>query len=177
MTDSRLQLETEWGESYSLTPQSKKCSKCKEIRPLSDFHKNPKGKYGLNEKCKHCRSVYEAASYKKLDADRLDKRYKRQKVNKLRRVYGITQAEYDVLFQAQGGVCAACGHEETLFNPVQNCFYPLSVDHDHKTGKVRGLLCRACNVAYGNLKEDPERIIKLLEYHQRVHREDEKLCP
>ncbi|KKN59760.1 hypothetical protein LCGC14_0538500 [marine sediment metagenome] len=55
--------------------------------------------------------------------------------------YGITLAEYDEMFETQDGVCAICEL------PSINC--RLSVDHDHKTGKVRGLLCHPCNMSLG----------------------------
>jgi hypothetical protein len=44
----------------------------------------------------------------------------------------------------------------------------MSWDHDHKTGKFRGWLCHSCNAALGLLKDDPERIAKLLNYIERV---------
>jgi hypothetical protein len=50
--------------------------------------------------------------------------------------YGLEPGEYDQLFQAQGGACAICGGKRRQ---------RLSVDHDHKSGLVRGLLCRMCN--------------------------------
>ena len=52
---------------------------------------------------------------------------------------GVTDAEYDRLLSAQGGGCAICG------NPPKT--RRLHVDHDHKTGRVRGLLCHRCNRA------------------------------
>jgi hypothetical protein len=70
--------------------------------------------------------------------------------------YGLSLEGYDRLFQTQGGLCAACGG-------LPDRKY-LCVDHDHTTGKVRGLLCSACNVALGYLRDDPERIAKLKSY-------------
>lgn len=65
----------------------------------------------------------------------------------LRRRYGITQAQYDALLAHQGGVCAICGGKRR---------YRLLVDHDHKTGRVRGLLCRRDNhQLLPALKDDP----------------------
>jgi hypothetical protein len=55
---------------------------------------------------------------------------------------GVTDAEYDRLLAAQGGGCAICG------NPPKS--RRLDADHDHKTGRVRGLLCHRCNRALPN---------------------------
>lgn len=56
--------------------------------------------------------------------------------SRLQETYGITEAEYQRLFEAQGGRCAICGGKRRT---------KLDVDHCHATGKVRGLLCRRCN--------------------------------
>ena len=65
-----------------------------------------------------------------------------------KRNYGISIDEYDKLFESQNGVCKIC-------NKSCATGRRLSVDHDHTTGKVRGLLCRNCNVALGYLQDDP----------------------
>src|SRR6266540_3141358 len=55
---------------------------------------------------------------------------------RIEETYGITNEEYDILFAAQGGCCAICGGTRRQ---------KLSIDHCHKTGRIRGLLCRNCN--------------------------------
>jgi hypothetical protein len=62
---------------------------------------------------------------------------RQHRVHELRRRYGITPDDYDAMADAQGGVCAICG-----LPPRKGT---LDVDHDHATGRVRGLLCRRCN--------------------------------
>jgi hypothetical protein len=64
--------------------------------------------------------------------------------------------------EKQGGTCAVCKVEETI--QIFNATISLSVDHNHLTGKVRGLLCRNCNLALGLLNEDPETIQALAKY-------------
>jgi hypothetical protein len=76
----------------------------------------------------------------------------------------MTPSEYDRLFLNQRGLCAACGNKETRINPLTGNPLPLSVDHDHKTGRIRALLCHGCNAALGNLKVDVVRIKALLAY-------------
>jgi hypothetical protein len=87
----------------------------------------------------------------------------------IRRVYGITLKEYDALLQEQDGVCAICKKVDDVLDRK------LSVDHDHKTGKVRGLLCTHCNTGIGQLKESLELLLVAAEYlkkHQEVQKEE-----
>lgn len=75
----------------------------------------------------------------------------------MRTRYGIGLVEYDVLLEAQGGVCPICGALEP--KP-----YGFHVDHDHKTGAVRGLLCGNCNTACGLVQDDPVRLRAAADY-------------
>lgn len=70
--------------------------------------------------------------------------------------YGITRNEYRVLLESQKRVCRVCGRD--------NGKRKLCIDHCHKTGIVRGLLCDRCNMGLGLLNEDPKRIRKLADY-------------
>ena len=72
--------------------------------------------------------------------------------------YNISIADYDAMYEEQGGVCAICHLPQT-----NKRFTHLCVDHDHESGKVRGLLCDPCNRAIGLLKDDQ----RLLESAQR----------
>ena len=69
--------------------------------------------------------------------------------------YGIVDTE---LLLSQGGRCAACQTPITLSDPL---------DHCHATGKARGLVCRACNLALGHAQEDPLRLRALADYIER----------
>ena len=71
----------------------------------------------------------------------------------LRRRYGMTSAEVDALIAAQGGMCAIC-----LVAPAEH------VDHDHETGKVRGVLCFNCNGGLGQFKDDCDLLSRAFEY-------------
>ena len=74
----------------------------------------------------------------------------------LRRAYGISIEEYERLFTSQRGRCAICGCRPDT--------RPLEVDHDHKTGRIRGLLCRECNLALGKLGDNVKTLKKAVEY-------------
>ena len=71
--------------------------------------------------------------------------------------YGITLAQYNEMAQQQGHVCAICKEAETSNRN-------LAVDHDHSTGKVRGLLCVNCNSALGKLKESTTLLQSAINY-------------
>lgn len=73
------------------------------------------------------------------------------------KTYGISLEEYNNMFEEQEGKCAICGKYYTT----------LHVDHNHKTGDLRGLLCRNCNVGIGLLHEDREILINALDYLMR----------
>jgi hypothetical protein len=74
--------------------------------------------------------------------------------------YGMTIDEYDILFNKQKGKCALCQ------KPFKKVPY---VDHDHKTGEVRGLLCYKCNTGLGFLGDNKKGLLKALEYLKGNH--------
>lgn len=77
----------------------------------------------------------------------------------LRRQYGMTLEEYESMAQEQGGVCKICCGPPTSRGLV--------VDHCHKTGKVRGLLCSTCNTALGQFRDDLWTLYRAVSYLER----------
>ncbi len=75
----------------------------------------------------------------------------------LKRSYNMTLEDYDNLFNNQNGVCLICKNPETNGRR-------LSVDHDHKTGKIRGLLCQKCNTLLGCANDSIDILLKSIEY-------------
>lgn len=73
--------------------------------------------------------------------------------------HGLTAREYDFLLQKQSGVCAICKKRRKNKNGTN-----LTVDHSHKTGKVRGLLCNQCNLALGLLEDCKARLLRAAKY-------------
>ena len=119
----------------------KRCPHCKMDKSIEDFLPNLKnGRY--QAWCKRCTR----------DA-------------RLHQLYGISIDEYDRLFAAQNGVCAVCRRPERSQN--QYGLVSLSVDHDHRTGKVRGLLCVDCNRAIGQLGDDVLLLRAAVDYLER----------
>lgn len=125
----------------------KVCSKCNTEKSLDNFGVNKANKDGLQYHCKVCIRNYARKAY--------SPEYRANK--NLRRKFGMTVEDYDVMLEQQGGKCAICKSEE----PKGKRF---SVDHNHKTGEVRGLLCNPCNAAIGLLKDSPEVIESAKEY-------------
>lgn len=102
------------------------------------------------------------------------KKYKRNKHHKyqvgtkeyvrncyLLHLYGITLDDYNTLFINQNGCCAICNKHQSELDET------LNVDHCHKTSKVRGLLCGACNRGIGKLKEDINILNNAIKYLQK----------
>ncbi len=81
---------------------------------------------------------------------------------KLKKLFGLSRDEYDKLLQKQKGVCAICQKPESDMRNgrIKN----FSVDHCHRAGHVRALLCRACNTGLGSFHHSPKLIRKALDY-------------
>lgn len=132
----------------------KKCNKCKKYKNLKEFYKSKTGKDGVLAICKKCarlKSLNWHYNNKEASAKR------RRKVGMSS--FGLTVEEYDKLFIEQNGNCKICGNPETVIDKRTGKFRRLAVDHDHKTGKVRGLLCQKHNTMIG-LAEDSIEILE-----------------
>jgi hypothetical protein len=86
----------------------------------------------------------------------------KKRSNTLKCLFGITLEDYNKMLEAQNGVCAICGKEETHKN--QYGVVSLSVDHDHQTGKVRGLLCSKCNKMLGLSNDNKQILLNAINY-------------
>jgi len=108
-------------------------------------------KQEINERC---RARYHAYKHDSASPDRRAH---------LKRLYGISPAEYDALLAKQGGACAICR---------KRAKGRLCVDHCHVTGTVRGLLCNECNCALGYLKDDQASLVAALAYLGALPRDE-----
>jgi len=81
--------------------------------------------------------------------------------HQLVKLYGITAKEFDDMFAVQGSRCKACGSLTSRHKHHWN------VDHDHKTGKVRGILCWPCNAALGMVQDNSQQLRQLADYLER----------
>lgn len=82
---------------------------------------------------------------------------RQQRVRHLLRKYGITPEKYNAMLEKQHGVCAICKAADNGRTRDGRSPLPFMVDHDHVTGKVRGLLCAACNFLVGLLEANSLR--------------------
>lgn len=131
----------------------KQCSKCNETRDYFEFYKDSKTKDGYSYSCKNCRKNY-AAQYAKTN------KYKEKvRRNKWKQAgIDVTFEQYEQMFKEQDGCCAICKTNVNQFNKG------MCVDHNHTTGKVRGLLCTDCNRGIGSLKDNKELLQKAIDY-------------
>jgi len=121
----------------------KTCTKCKKTYPATSehFHRHKRRKDGLDPWCKECKKRYAKFHYQ----------YKR---------YKITKMEFEKMLEKQKGKCLICGRYFDKLNFPQHTH----IDHDHKTGKVRALLCNNCNVILGNAFDNPLVLINAMKY-------------
>jgi hypothetical protein len=117
------------------------CRTCGESKPLETFGRITKNKDGRGPDCREC---YNAA---RREQNPSTQRKRAAYMRKSR--YGITEVEYRALLQATPA-CPICLDS---FDTAMPC-----VDHDHSSGRIRGLLCRPCNRAVGMLGDDPDRL-------------------
>jgi len=167
---------------------SKICIRCKKEKCLSEFYRNSQKKDGFSPYCKKCHNYICNESIKrrlkKDDSLRLQKNtlaralyaknpdkyrlrsrkrtYEELKNTDLKHKYNITFKEYLEIWNKQNGVCAICGQPET--RKTKGVLSMLCVDHDHKTGKIRGLLCFRCNTVLGKVNEDTNLFILMTDY-------------
>lgn len=139
MALSAAEKWVEAGEKY--------CSRCYTTKPLSEFTVRKTGprKGHPMSYCKPCRVLRQKQNYNNDTYQRIVRPYQ------LRSKYGMSVEEYASLLETQGFVCAICGTDDGASAKGSKTF---AVDHCHKTGAVRGLLCNNCNRCLGLLKDD-----------------------
>ncbi|WP_130876984.1 endonuclease VII domain-containing protein [Streptomyces syringium] len=112
----------------------KRCPQCEKVKPHSEWERNKTSSDGWSSYCRECRAG-------------------RNRDSCFRRKYGLSQDQLRDLVKRQGGVCVIC-----LVAPAEH------VDHDHETGKVRGVLCFNCNSALGKLRDDRGAMRRAIAY-------------
>ena len=163
----------------------KLCKKCQTYLPLDWFDKQSRNKDGLRIYCQTC-SRKQVKSWRSKNVDKVkenNRLYRENNAEQARLAHDEwrkknpdilraknlrkywphltakeAQAEYDKLLVEQDECCATCLTHRSEYKKA------LSVDHNHLTGKVRGLLCNACNIALGQVKDDVDVLNQLIHY-------------
>lgn len=129
------------------------CPDCAKHLPFEEFYKCERNTpHGLSDYCKkhdHKRQSKYTAHY-------------RRKFN------GVDWRRYEQMVEERGNVCDICGNPET--QKYKEKVKQLAVDHCHKTGRTRGLLCAACNNGLGRFRDDPERLRRAAQYLEEGER-------
>ncbi|MGQ0824388.1 MAG: endonuclease VII domain-containing protein [Actinomycetota bacterium] len=165
--------------SLDFAPE-KHCRVCNVAKPLTDFYEAAGARDGRRNDCKACNLARRAAEYAKnprpaiaraqrwaaANPERMEGRMRgyaesgkkklSDRKSHLKRKYGLTLDDFDLMLAAQGGGCAICGERNAD-----------NVDHNHTTGVVRGILCFNCNAAIGQLGEDSNRLAAAISYLDR----------
>jgi hypothetical protein len=130
----------------------KECGRCAIVKPLEEFSKRGDFKHMYRSECKPCsasRNTYESGRKAHLRAE-----------------YGMVQEEYLTLLHNQGSLCAICDSDTS-----GNRYLSFYIDHDHKTNKVRGLLCDRCNRGLGYFLDNPSFLRSAALYLEK-HKEE-----
>jgi hypothetical protein len=160
------------------TPLLLACSRCKQTKPVDEFRRRPNrpasGKrMGRWSQCIACEGEAAKTPRRRALANQRTAEFRqrlktrdyaeyrrRERQGNLRRLYGLSIEQYDALLASQGGGCAICGERGDGGRWRRR----LHVDHDHRTGKVRGLLCHGCNVGVGHFDDSPELMQRAAAY-------------
>lgn len=136
------------------------CPTCKRVLPLNDFSTRRAGTK-IAPHCKECTREWSLSHQDTLGIKKKEK-YKKEREKRrdsiLRTRFGINLMEYNALLDKQHHQCIICGLTDATNGKA------LAVDHNHKTGTIRGLLCNNCNVCVGFLKDKPEIAVSIAKY-------------
>lgn len=155
---------------------TKVCTKCGEDKHLLSYYAHRGTKDGRTTYCRECQKAATRA-WNAANAEKMRVRnaaYRAVPKNQLRtaqnmrsswlRLYGLTVDGYEAMLRAQDGVCAICLKPERFIDARTGEPRRLAVDHDHVTGRVRGLLCGRCNRTLGHMDEDVDSLIRAADY-------------
>lgn len=151
------------------------CTDCKERKPIIEFpehinkHKLSDGSIAeykvRRKKCHNCLTKQTLAARNKRFKTPEELRLYRLKVTRksnLKRLYGLTEEDFESMLEAQNHKCKICNNN--IYRNAKSRKQKTCIDHCHTSGKVRGILCHRCNVSIGLMDDDPDRIEAMLNY-------------
>lgn len=156
------------------------CTSCNQWKPMDDFYPDRRRHTGRTLNCKACKREYDrhreltlSPEYKRKRRERHlvaakayykaippEERAQKHRQWWLKSNYRLSVEDFQTMLAGQGGGCAICGRPETEASGN----HTLHVDHCHKTGKVRGLLCSACNHGLGRFDDSVDRLSSAILY-------------
>lgn len=125
------------------------CTQCNQVKPKEEFVKKANSPRFYSW-CRDCFNQH-GRDLKQRNPEAYKKKVRK---NTLKRRYNLTEEEYQNLLDSQNGTCAICKEIPVRF----------VIDHDHSSGKVRGLLCDNCNLSVGWYENNSNRISQIIEY-------------
>lgn len=154
-----------------LVDGNKTCTGCSETKTIDNFRPDSRSRGGYMTRCRACinkaRRANRAANlerHREVNRNHYAKWKEKYRAKNLMALYGITVAEYEALLEKQNGLCAICHKPPTgKHNGAR-----LNVDHDHETGRIRGLLCYHCNNGLGRFSDDPVVLRRAADYVEAV---------
>ena len=136
-------------------PVIKICTKCIMVKGVQHYNKRIASKDGLTSQCTQC-----------LNTKAMKVRAKTPEVTRERNLqtrFNMSISQYNDIFLKQKGRCVICFKAESTRDKNNNVKW-LSVDHNHKTGEVRGLLCNSCNTGIGKLGDSTKVLQSAITY-------------
>ena len=147
----------------------KKCRVCGIEKPIEGYYKRNDTHKAWWDPCRDCVLTARKIDYHKrkehmTEAARRHRKKHPEKIRdtKLRQAYGVGSDYYNERLAEQGGVCAGC--RQNVKTIWKGRVVAMAIDHDHKTGKNRGVLCLNCNRALGSLRDNINILQNLIDY-------------
>lgn len=149
--------------------ETKACSKCRVVLPVDAYTRRPEGALGRVSACTPCRTKASTAYYRAKRA--LNPKPTRAKprtpatrfASHIKMTYGLSVEEWAAMYNAQDRRCKVCKAFLGLDKPGRG---GPAVDHCHKTGRIRGILCFPCNSAIGHARDCPKILAAMIAYVQ-----------
>lgn len=137
----------------------KQCIGCRKVKKIGEFFENHQTRDKIDLYCIECRQTPKTKTETDTTREKSEFRISGRTARRIRSYYKINENEYRNLYEQQKGLCAICGRPELKRRNTMLC-----VDHDHTTGKVRGLLCGTCNSAIGYFEDNPDYLRSAISY-------------
>jgi hypothetical protein len=154
----RRRYETLPNDHPDMVAGRRTCNECSVEKPLFAFPKDRKDSLGRGGKCADCKNARRRALRVRNPKIRMDPT--KRDYNRRHRL-GASSATFKALFDAHGGRCGICRSELDFLSKDTH------LDHSHKTGMLRGVLCARCNHGIGHFKDDPRRLRAAISYLEK----------